>query len=112
MSKKSKTSKKAIREAVRVVGYLLETNGATGGAAFDSRGNLVSAFDPKACYWCAIGAMNVVSQRMNVQKKLIADSVATLTKSPQFVDYVDFIGAWDDAGMLGRQAFVEACKNA
>lgn len=109
MSKKPKTSNKAIREAVRVIGYLLETNGTTKESGRTATGRGVSWDDPKACKFCAVGAICLVAKKMNVHEQSLWNAVRDRVDHDP--DY-GLIGSWERRGKDRQAKFIEACKNA
>lgn len=115
-----KLSKKKIREAIRVVGHLLETNGTTKVWARDKRGREIQVLDPKACKFCLVDATDLVANHVlkdtgyhlgRFQNEV--DNVIKLvcsTDSPY--GYVGMIFSWDDYGRAHRKKIIQALKSA
>jgi hypothetical protein len=110
--------KTTVREAIRVVGHLLETNGTTQVFARNKRGRPVEIFNPKACKFCLSGAAD-----------LVAVNVLGIDKDDfdRLVEFEDKVGAlvtagsdrvcghismWDEADKTERKKIIAKLKNA
>ncbi len=112
MSKKKTT----IREAIRVVGHLLETNGTTNVFARNRKGKRISRYSPNACKFCLSGACDVVAVNVlgidteDVDKLCdFEDKVAYLVMGGGFGDHIPI---WDTADKETRKQIIETLKNA
>lgn len=112
-----KMSKKTtVKEAIRVVGHLLETNGTTKVFARNRKGKPVETHSPKACKFCLSGACDVVAVNvLGIAKDDFVslcdfeDHVSCLVeKKFGFCGHISF---WDNASQTRRKAFIEALKN-
>ena len=54
------------KDAVRMLGHLLEHNGIVGPIAVNRAGDRVLGQDPTACGWCMIGATSLISETLQV----------------------------------------------
>ena len=94
------------KEALRMVGHLLETNGTTGSFATNKYGEPTYSADPNACRWCLVGATWAV------------EDVLSMGKSPLLFRVQDFLGfdmmveAWDTGSDQDRQDIIERLKSA
>lgn len=105
-----KLSKKKIREAIHVVGHLLETNGTKYCFARDEMGESISPLDTKACSFCLSGAVRLVN---NYLLRTSEFTMSQLYKEIQSVlDTAQPLSdVWDRAGVR-QTKIVRALKNA
>lgn len=109
-----KLSKKKIREAVRVVGYLLETNGTTKAFARGKNGKEVDRFSSKACKFCLAGATDMVATKFlgiavdDYETREIFEEKVFDIISP--VTHGSGISTWDTGGETARAKIVEILK--
>jgi hypothetical protein len=103
-------SNQKLIDAVRTVGYLLETNGTRNTFARNKRYEPVDACSPKACRWCLAGAIIHVSDRMKVPyldvKAAVIDMV--YTTDPLYGTTISF---WDNGTASNRKQLVRQLKN-
>lgn len=101
-----------IQEAVRVVGYLLETNGTIDQFARRKDGRAVNVTSPLACRFCLQGAVNVVTNRIlksdHYYDLKLDDAVAAVLG----IGRMEFTVFWDDANRADKKAIVERLKKA
>ncbi len=98
------------REAVRTIGYLLETNGTTKAWARNKSRHAVSSLDNKACKWCLDGAISVVRHRMGGDD--LYQTVVDILNLGTVNGGDNLIGTWDDSTQSQRQEIVKILKNA
>jgi hypothetical protein len=114
MSKKKTT----VREAIRVVGHLLETNGTTNVFARNKRGKETDRFGAKACKFCLVGAADVVAVNVLDVSNSDYDRLEKFTVSVGKVlnrnstSYLNLASIWDDASRAERLKIIETLKNA
>ncbi len=70
----TQTNEQKIKDALRTVGYLLETNGCIGSYAKRHDGAPVGPHHQSACRWCLSGAIHVVAPKFGVDVKDILAS--------------------------------------
>jgi hypothetical protein len=100
---------KKTREAVRTIGYLLETNGTTRAFARSKTGKSVDSTAPSACKFCLIGAIEAVTDVLNLSFYETRDEIGRiLGLEPNR----SMIPIWDDATKFGHNQIVENLKNA
>lgn len=118
-----KLSKKKIREAVRVVGYLLETNQTTKVFARNRRGQERNPLASDACKFCLVGATDIIAR--NVLKITGFEKDDRLSKfhieveevvKPLFshepYGFLGSVSSWDNHGKKVRDKIIKALKNA
>jgi hypothetical protein len=98
-----------VKEALRIVGHLLETNGITGTFATDSDGKEVNYYHEEACQFCLAGAAYAVDQKI-YGKPEYSDSLVREVRRYLKVD--NLIHAWDGNTSAGRNKIVQKLKNA
>jgi hypothetical protein len=64
-----------IKEAVNMIGHLLEHHPTTGTAARNQEGIDVSSTSKYACQWCVIGAMTAVATALKVSRSELDSAV-------------------------------------
>ncbi len=102
---------KRTREAVRTIGYLLETNGTTKAWARNKYGSGTSSTDPNACQWCLDGAITVVAHDgFKVKYWDLTHAVEEVLGLEEGVSCT--IGAWDGSTKAKRKAMIKKLKNA
>lgn len=108
-----------IRDALRMIGHLLETNGTTGRKArFTDGSGTMDYEDPKVCKWCLVGATDIVFDKIlgvNVmpnKRYSLVENFLGLDES----DTLCLVDAWEghsaSKGHAARKAIVEKLKNA
>jgi hypothetical protein len=97
-----------VKEAVRMIGHLLETNGTVGASGRNSSGQPIGYGEPKTCKWCLVGATLVVTDKLTTVSYEEARSAITRLVGDGLVD------AWEPRrnGKDARKKIVEKLKNA
>lgn len=106
-----------IRDALRMMGHLLETNGTTGSKARTESGRPIGYDCNNACEWCLVGAIDVVFDTLFGETsyipnryKLVENYLGLPSNKMSLVD------AWErhsaSKGPAARKAIVEKLKNA
>src|SRR5688572_7758571 len=110
--------KTTLKQAIRVVGHLLETNGTTKVFARNAKGRPVETYNPKACKFCLSGACDVVAVNvLGIEKddwdRLIEfeDKVGALVTKGLDIGLRSPITCWDQADKPTRKQIVETLKN-
>lgn len=112
----TQTNKQKIKDAVRMVGHLLETNGTKGWFARDKNGLERDYNDPQACAWCLVGAMAVISEKFGLDKYSLDPVVAKTVgikkslKRYQLSSYYPVAKTWDDSDAESRKRIIKALK--
>jgi len=97
------------KEALRIIGHLLETNGTVGHYARDDNGDCVDYFHEEACKFCLAGASYVVDEKV-YGKGEYSEALAREVKS--YLKVSNIIQAWDDTTPAGRKKIIQKLKNA
>jgi hypothetical protein len=99
-----------VREALHVVGYLLETNATSHREARTIGGEAVAFNHRDACKWCLSGALNVVSKHLKVDdvKVFIAAAKHLSTTNCK---YTRLSTMWDFALDSTRKEIVQKLKD-
>lgn len=111
--------KPTVKEAIRVVGHLLETNGTTKVFARNSKGKQVETHSPKACKFCLSGACDLVAVNVLGIAKDDYDSLCDfenrvsglIEKKFRLSSESSYIKLWDTANFTQREAIIETLKN-
>lgn len=93
------------REATKVVGYLLETNGTTGSMAECKNGWRTYTDDPKACKFCLLGAVTLVGRKFLFDEEIFYQYVKS------FLGVDDLVNTWEGPG-CSRETVVKKLKSA
>lgn len=102
---------KKTREAFRVVGHLLETNGTTKAYARTASGKETYTYNPNACRFCLQGAVDVVSKLVfHISDIILSQGAECFIGGRAETD--GLIDAWDRTNKAGRRAIVEKLKSA
>lgn len=104
-----------IREALRMMGYLLETNGTTGRKARDAAGISVEHDDKKACSWCLVGATDVVFDTLFGDHEMISQRFQIVEDYLKLGNgHMSMVDAWEPPfdRQSARASIVEKLKNA
>jgi hypothetical protein len=100
--------KSEIKEALHVIGQLLETNGTKGALAVDKNNQIVANDHPSACKWCLVGARNLVCSKL-----LGSDRQSELRSVlGHYLGTDNLILLWDHSSNNQRKQIVEKLKNA
>jgi hypothetical protein len=103
-----------VKDAVRMVGYLLETNSCTNAYAKARNGRRVDSLSTVACKWCLYGAVEVVARTLNLQFTTVQSSVSNRLAPNNFTGGLDLIHQWEGSDYyINRQDWViERLKSA
>jgi hypothetical protein len=109
--------KTTIKEAIRVVGHLLETNGTTKVFARNAKGKPVDRYSSKACKFCLSGACDVIAVNVLGISEDDYDGLCNFEDRVRDLvekkfSYCGHISFWDGVSKEERKALVEALKNA
>lgn len=105
----------SIKEAVRVVGHLLENNQTSQVFARDAKGKaLISPYSPEACKFCLSGAVALVSKYVLkdiAYYRLEDQPLYTAVQDTLGISRYDFLCQhWDNATKKKRYEMVKALK--
>lgn len=104
-----------IREALRMMGHLLETNGTVGAKArFTNGKGTMNYADPRVRKWCLVGAVDIVFDSL-YGKTIYHDSrYESVRDYLELSLHIDLLDAWEprEHGAAARKAIVEKLKNA
>lgn len=102
-----------IKEAVRIVGHLLEHHPTTGVSARNKEGEDVSSVDPEASCWCVVGAAAVTRKIVRTADDwylTYMDVCSEITKVLGMADIHAVMGAWEDNGATDADRLAIARK--
>lgn len=103
---------KKTREAVRMVGHLLETNGTTQAFARTKSGKETNLFGQSACKFCLDGANSVVANKLGLNSVQLDLSIHQLLETNDLWLGGCLINSWDEGSRADRKKIVEVLKNA
>lgn len=100
------------KEAIRVVGYLLETNSTYATYARTKSDNVVRLDSPQACKFCLAGATYLVDRNIYQPKcgKLLPTDL--YGKVASYLAAPSLVGFWDSSSKEARREIVQKLKNA
>jgi hypothetical protein len=94
-----------VKEAVNMVGHLLEHHPTTGEAARDINGRAVASTSPEASCWCVVGACSIVQNALKLEHW---DRVSLSIEMQQLVG--GLIETWEGPGTSKRTRLALARK--
>jgi hypothetical protein len=95
-----------MEDAIRTVGYLLETNGTTGYFARNSHGYPVGVNDAETCRWCLQGAVEAVALKFGLLVGPLVGQVQTILNARS-----GLVSAWEGKyAKLSQQEVVTKLK--
>ena len=97
------------KEALRIIGHLLETNGTIGALAKARPEVEVNYYDKRACKFCLAGATYLVGDRIYGLGQY-SSKLSLEVKS--YLKTGNLVAAWDDATDNGRKKIIQKLKNA
>lgn len=103
---------KKIREAVRVVGHLLEARGTTEAFARSKNGKPVDVTSPKACKFCLQGAIDAVTHHVLKSDPNYDLKLDTAVEDTIGINRSQFTMLWDYSDSYFHKFVVETLKNA
>jgi len=100
------------KEAIRVVGHLLETNSTSGAYAKTARGQTVAMDNTKACKFCLAGAAYLVDSNIYQPKCYKTFPPELYSEIATYLGVESLVELWDNNTLDGRKAVVQKLKNA
>lgn len=89
-----KKQKHTINDGLRMIGQLLRHHPAVGFFAYDGKGYRRSCYDKKACSFCLVGAIDIVSEKLGLNRYKVSDRITRLVKTKALANYWDGNGEW------------------
>jgi hypothetical protein len=103
------SKKTTVKEAIRVVGHLLETDGTKNACARSKSGKVVGFDDPIACKFCLSGACYFVDQFIFGKENYSNQLQHQVAKE---LGVKNLVLTWDYSSAAERKQIIKKLKNA